>query len=162
MKKQIGIGILALLIFSLAGSFAFAAGGLDVVKSLAGQWKGKTASGNDVNVTYSLASGGTMVLENLDMGKEQMTTTYYQDGKSVMLTHYCMANNQPRMKAEIPADAKKVVFGYVDATNLSSPDAGRMKQLVLTLQDQDHITQEWTWDEKGSQKVEKFELARVH
>lgn len=161
MKKGIWILILALFVLPVCSRVYAAGGTFDAVKSLAGEWKGKATDGKEVRLTYSLISGGTAVMERMQAGQEEMITTYYPDGNSVMMTHYCMANNQPRMRAGNTADAKRIVFSYVDATNLSAPDAGHMKQLVLTVQDKDHISEEWTWDEKGQQKVDTFQMTRV-
>jgi hypothetical protein len=161
VKKRIWILILVLLVLPVCTHVFAASGNFDAVKSLVGNWKGKAADGKEVQLTYSLISGGTAVMERMQAGQEEMMTTYYPDGNSLMLTHYCMANNQPRMRAASSDDAKRIVFTYVDATNLASPDAGHMKQLVLTVQDKDHISQEWTWSDKGQQKVEAFQLTRV-
>jgi hypothetical protein len=35
-----------------------------------------------------------------------------------------------------------------------------MHKVVLTFDDGNHITQQWTWREKGQEKVETFRLAR--
>ena len=85
-------------------------------------------------------------------GESEMVTMYHPDGDHLMMTHYCSAHNQPRMRSQkVPVEIKDLVFDLVDVTNLSSPDAGHMKKLVLTFVDQDHFTQEWTWREKGKE-----------
>ena len=83
-----------------------------------------------------------------------MTTMYHPDGDHLMMTHYCSAHNQPRMRSQTgSAETRSIVFDFVDVTNLSTPDAGHMTRLVLTFVDQDHLTQEWTWREKGKDSV---------
>ncbi len=63
-----------------------------------------------------------------------------------------LAHNQPGMRSEGGnAASKNITFDFVDATNLSAPDAGYMKKLLLTFADRDHFTQEWTWTQKGKE-----------
>ncbi|MCI0414966.1 hypothetical protein L0222_19490, partial [bacterium] len=89
-----------------------------------------------------------------------MVTTYYLDGDSVMLTHYCMANNQPRMKAGAQ-HGKAIEFRFVDATNLKSADAGHMHGMTFTVEDENHISQAWTWSDQGKTETHSFKLERV-
>jgi len=80
-----------------------------------------------------------------------MVTVYHPDGGRLMMTHYCSLHNQPRMRADTaPAENGKLVFNFVDATNMPSPDAMHMHKLVVTFVDKDHFAQEWTW--KGGEK----------
>jgi hypothetical protein len=53
----------------------------------------------------------------------------------------------------VAAESKIITFDLVDVTNLSAPDAGHMKKLVVTSTDKDHFTQEWTWREKGKENA---------
>ncbi len=124
---------------------------LDKLKTLVGTWQGKGKDGNPVQVSYKIISGGTALMETLEMGehKEGMVTLYHLNGDQVMLTHYGVMGNQPRMKAVSSKDENTLVFSFVDATNLSSPDADHMHKVVFTFKDGDHFTQEWTVRSKG-------------
>lgn len=148
--------VFALLIASVC--FAQTNPAFETMKSLAGEWKGTGHEGKPVSVTYSVVSGGTAVLETL--ADPPMVTTYYLDGDNLMLTHYCMANNQPRMKAGAQK-GKAIEFRYVDATNLKSADAGHMHDMTLTVDDANHIQQAWTWSDKGKTETHAFKLERV-
>ena len=121
------------------------------VASLVGEWQGKSPDGKIANVSYALVSDSSALMERLAIaGESEMVTMYYPDGDRLMMTHYCSAHNQPRMRSEkASGEIKKIAFDLVDVTNLSAPDAGHMKKLVLTFPDQDHFSQEWTWTEKG-------------
>jgi hypothetical protein len=130
----------------------------ETMKSLAGEWKGTGPEGTPVAITYEVVSGGTAVLETL--ANPPMLTTYYLDGENLMLTHYCMANNQPRMKAGTQ-QGKTIEFRFVDATNLKSAEAGHMQDMVLTVEDANNIQQQWTWSEKGKTSTHSFKLERV-
>jgi len=134
----------------------------DKIKSLAGDWQGKASDGNPVHINYKVVSGGTAVMESIEAGAEpQMVTLYYLDGDHLMMTHYCMANNQPRMRADASTSTPDAIkFTFVDATNLSSPDAGHMHAHSIIWKDAEHVTQQWTWRQKGEEKVETFELQR--
>jgi hypothetical protein len=123
------------------------------MKSLVGEWQGKSSDGNAAKVSYTLVSDNSALMERLAMGGEsEMVTMYYPDGDHMMMTHYCSAHNQPRMRSQMGfREGKNIVFDLVDVTNLSSPDAGHMKKLAVTFVDEDRFTQEWTWKEKGKE-----------
>ena len=132
----------------------------DQIKSLAGNWQGKGPEG-PVHINYKLVSGGTAVMESIEVkAGAEMVTLYYLDGDRMMMTHYCMANNQPRMRADATSSPTAIKFTFVDVTNLSSPDAGRMQAHSIIWKDADHVTQHWVWREKGQDKEETFELQR--
>jgi hypothetical protein len=91
-----------------------------------------------------------------------MVTMYHLDGDQLMMTHYCMANNQPRMRADASTSSPTSInFRLIDVTNLSSPDAGHMVGLKIDWKDADHVTTHWTWSQKGVESVEAFDLHRV-
>jgi hypothetical protein len=132
----------------------------DQIKSLAGNWQGKGPEG-PVHISYTLVSGGTAVMESSAMHSEgAMITMYFLDGDRLMMTHYCTANNQPRMRADGSSGASAIKFSFVDATNLAGPDAGHMHAHSIVWKDADHVTQTWTWREKGQEHVATFELQR--
>jgi hypothetical protein len=139
-----------------------ATSGFDKLKSLVGEWEGNTTSGKTAHVSYRITSGGSAVLETLKAADEpEMVTVYHHDGDSLMMTHYCMANNQPRMRvASTGAGGKQLTFDFVDATNLASPSAGHMHRLVMVFEDADHLTANWTWRENDKEQIEGFRLTR--
>ncbi len=161
--RQIVILIMALISVAAAGLAASKSQPeFDQIKSLAGLWEGKAADGRPVHISYKLVSGGTAVMESIDESAEtEMVTLYYLDGDQLMMTHYCMANNQPRMRADASTSSTGAIkFTFVDATNLSGPDAGHMHAHSIVWKDAGHVTQQWTWREKGQERVETFELQR--
>ena len=56
--------------------------------------------------------------------------------------------------------AKSLAFSLVRVTGLSSPDAWHNTGLVLTMEDQDHLTQEWTYLSKGKTGTTLFHFTR--
>jgi hypothetical protein len=90
-----------------------------------------------------------------------MISMFNMDGADrLLMTHYCAAQNQPRMQASVSADGKTITFNYIDATNLASPDAGHMQKMVLTLVDDNHHTEEWTFVDHGKEHKQVFDLRR--
>ncbi|HTS37938.1 MAG TPA: hypothetical protein VMH04_19840 [Candidatus Solibacter sp.] len=133
------------------------------IKSMPGTWEGKVVEGHDMGsslqVTFKVVSGGTAVMSEI-LGHEDMVSMFNMDGNRLLLTHYCAIGNQPRMEASASADGKTITFNYVDATNLASPDAGHMERMVLTLLDDNHHTEEWTFIDHGKEHRSIFDLHR--
>jgi hypothetical protein len=134
----------------------------DKIKSLAGSWEGKASDGSPVHISYQVVSGGSAVMESITEGPgNQMVTLYHLDGDHLMMTHYSTVGNQPRMRADSSGSSPSAIkFTFVDATNLAGPEVGHMYAHSIIWKDADHVTQEWTWREKGQEKVESFVLAR--
>ncbi len=164
MRYRIALALL--LTFALcprpAAAQANANAGFEKMRTLVGDWEGKTESGKAVRVSYKLVSNGTALLETLSPpGESEMVTVYHPDGSSVGMTHYCSGNNQPQMRtAPVTASVSQLAFNFVRATNLAGPTAGHMHNLVVTFQDQDHFTQKWTWHENGKAMNEVFQFTR--
>ena len=86
--------------------------GFDRLKSLEGTWTGRSGwdegadkGAGEVTVIYKVTAAGSAVQETLFPGTpHEMVTMYHMDGADLMLTHYCAAGNQPRMKLEPSAD----------------------------------------------------------
>lgn len=155
--------ILVMLVFSVGMCFAKTLPEFEKMKSLVGEWKGTSMNKKPAMVTYTLVSDDSALMERLAMaGESEMVTMYHPDGDHLMMTHYCSAHNQPRMRSQtVSGEIKKITFDLVDVTNLSSPDAGHMKKLVVTFADRDHFTQEWTWTQNGKEGTEVINFERM-
>lgn len=131
------------------------------IKTLPGTWEQHMPDGRTLEVTYKVVSGGSAVMSEIMVPNEDMISMIHLDGPNrLLLTHYCGAGNQPRMQADISPDGKTITFNYVDATNLSSPDAGHMTRMVLTMLDDNHHTEEWIFNDHGKVHKELFDLRR--
>jgi len=120
------------------------------LKTLVGRWEAQTDKGPAV-ATYQLISGGTVLLERAEMGADhEMITAYYVDGNRLLLTHYCMAGNQPRMLARsFEPKTNQIDFQFLDATNLPDPKVGHMHNAVFTFVGPSEVTQNWTFYKDG-------------
>jgi len=154
---------LIMLALALTASAAYAQSDAQkafaTIKSLPGTWEGNSPMG-PVQVTFKITGGGSAVMSEI-VGKEDMISMFNLDGANrLLLTHYCAVGNQPRMQAETSPDGKTITFTYVDATNLSAPDAGHMQKMVLTVRDENHHTEEWIFADHGKEHRAMFDLRR--
>ncbi|HJZ95893.1 MAG TPA: hypothetical protein VKE70_05270 [Candidatus Solibacter sp.] len=162
MKRRILLTICALATAGIAGepNAIDAKAAFSRLKSLAGEWK----SAKDERLSIELIAGGTSLVERESAeDRPVMVTVYHLDGNRLLLTHYCMAGNQPRMQArEFDAATGRLRFDFIDATGLTSKDAGHMHTVTLRIPDKDHLSSEWTYFEGGKPKMtESGEYTRV-
>ena len=124
------------------------------LKSLVGEWEGEGDMGK-VYLSYELIAGGTALVERERTDKTpEMLTVYHLDGKRLVLTHYCMAGNQPRMEARsFNPGTGDFAFDFVDATNMPSPNTGHMRSVSMKLIDEKHLSSEWRFYEGGQMKM---------
>ena len=133
---------------------------LHPLAKLAGEW---CEEGSDkVAVSYAVTAGGSVLVETLFPGtKMEMLTLYHVDGKDLVLTHYCMLGNQPKMKAAEKFDGASLAWTCTSVSNAASHDEPHMHSLVMTLTDDDHLKHSWGMCEKGKETGKKeFSLVR--
>jgi len=77
----------------------------EALKSLAGEWRGNDTMGHQAEIRFRVTRGGTALVSELVEPNHQaqsleddMITMIHLDGDRLLLTHYCGADNQPRMK----------------------------------------------------------------
>ena len=125
------------------------------MKALVGQWQGVGQGMENSTTSFEIVANGSAIMERLAPGGESpMINMYHPDGDAVVMTHYCGAGNQPRMRCT--KGGSSLVFTMSDVTNWKQGDV-RMSALTLVLVDADHLKQEWTSDsgpEKGSFTME--------
>ena len=147
--------VLATLVIGVFGvAVPGASGGIDAkaafaqLKQLEGIWESRGAQGSISRSEFELTASGTVLLERYSNsampGNGRMATAYHLDGTDLVLTHYCMANNQPVLRAErFDAAAKEIQFEFLRAGNLPSPNSGHMRRAKYKLVDGDHFLTEW-------------------
>jgi hypothetical protein len=132
------------------------------LQSLAGNWEGKDEKGEPVKTNFKSIVSNTGMMETLSpSGMEDMVTVYSLDGDGIALVHFCPTNNQPRMRAA-PAsdDVRELAFEFQGASNLPSPNTGHQHHLVIQFEDENHITETWTWRHEGMDMPMVFHLTR--
>lgn len=161
------VGIVALAVVGASGtavaeeppsSLAFAR-----LASLVGEWKG-VQEGTEIKVIYTLTADGSALMEEFRPAKgATMVTMFSVDGDRLLATHYCAARNQPQMATAGITDprAKSLAFSLVRVTGLKSPEDWHNTGLVVTLEDSDHITQEWTYQHKNATGKNVFKYTRA-
>jgi hypothetical protein len=118
------------------------------LKRLVGEWAGKAphdVGHHEGTFTYKLTAAGSAVMETAFGGSDhEMVTMFHLDGNSIVLTHYCALGNQPRMKCTPTGDATKLVFRFLDGTNLDPAKDMHMHEATIELVADDHIRSTWT------------------
>lgn len=133
----------------------------DRIKSLAGDWDSTAGSLSGTSI-YKITGAGSAVMMTIPSDKpgDEMITMFHPDGKNILVTHYCSAMNQPRMKLVPSSNANELRFKFLDATNLADSSYGHMHELALIFDGPDHHVQEWTFISNGKLMTEKFDLRR--
>lgn len=125
----------------------------DKLKSLlSGRWEGKNtkaAAGEEkLTVDYQVTSGGSALVQRQFSGSpHEMVSVYTLDGDTIAMTHYCLIGNQPLLKLKEQKEGT-YLFDFAGGTNIKEGDH-HMHRLKLTVQDETHITEEWTSFDKG-------------
>ena len=127
---------------------------------LEGKWVGKGSEGQPLEVSFRMTAGGSALMSEINgQGNENMITMFHMDGDRLIMTHYCGAGNQPRMKVA-SADAKSISFEFFDGTNIG-PGAGHMQHVTFAQPDANHHTEEWVFLNHGKELKEFFTLERA-
>ena len=84
--------------------------GLERLKKLAGTWVEADKDGKPTDKVVSVVkvtAGGSAVHETLFPGQPmEMVSVYHLDRADLVMTHYCVLGNQPRMKADPKSPAE--------------------------------------------------------
>jgi hypothetical protein len=125
--------------------------GLERLKKLAGTWVTADDNGKPTDQIVSIikvTAGGSAVHETLFPGQpHEMVSVYHLDGADLVMTHYCMLGNQPRMKADPKSPPNQIRFLFAGGTNFDPAKDKHMHDGTITFVDDDHI--EWggsCWD----------------
>ena len=117
--------------------------GLERIKKLAGTWVAADKDGKPTDQVVSVikvTAGGSAVQETLFPGQAQeMMSVYHADGADLVMTHYCVLGNQPRMKADPKSPSNQIQFKFAGGTNLDPARDTHMHEGTLTFVDDDHI-----------------------
>ena len=158
----------ALAVVAVGAAAPGANGGIDAkaafaqMKQLEGVWEAKGKDGAVSRSEFELTGNGTVLLERFSNsgmpGNGRMATAYHLDGADLVLTHYCIANNQPVLRAaRYDPAAKEIQFEFVRAGNLATPNTGHMRRAMYRIVDANHFVTEWEFFENGQKKMTETE-----
>jgi len=122
------------------------------LKALVGDWDIESSRGK-THSRFELIAGGSVLLEHFtEPGGQEMLTAFHLDGSRLVLTHYCLAGNQPQMVAEkFDRASGELDFAFAGGSNIS-PDAGHMHDAVFHVASNDHFDAKWDFVEAGRVK----------
>lgn len=131
--------------------------GLEKMKTLVGTWVAADKDGKPTDEVVSvvkLTAGGSAIHETLFPGQpHEMVSIYTVDGPDLVMTHYCMLGNQPRMKANTKSIGNKINFEFAGGSNLDVKKDKHMHAATLTIVDADHIEVDGIgWENGGPAK----------
>jgi hypothetical protein len=131
------------------------------LSAVVGNWEG-VSDGVPIEVNITLTANGSALMETDKPGNESpMITMFTVDGDHIIAKHYCSVGNQPEMVSTTPDDFRKgVAFSLVRITGLKSPGDWHNTGVTVTLDDNDHMTQRWTYLYKGKAGVTVFHYSR--
>ena len=127
----------------------------DNLKTLSGSWEGHLSTvppvpgveGKSAQVAFRVASRGHTLMHDLKLEgvPDNPLTMLVVDADRLLLTHYCDADNRPRMIGKASPDGKTVEFEYLDISG-----------------NENHHTEEWTFMMPGDKPMRAhFDLQRT-
>src|SRR5882724_10207049 len=129
----------------------------DQLKTLAGTWEGVVKTlpqqpgmdGKPMHISFRVTSmGHTLMHEMSGTGRpDDPITMFVVDGDRLLLTHYCDADNRPRMAGKMSPDGKTVEFDFLDVTG--NLEYGHMQHAKFIIIDENHHTEDWTFAGAG-------------
>ena len=128
------------------------------LKSLAGTWETvDTATKRPGVATYTLTGGGKVVLEVMG----GMATAYHLDNGKLVMTHFCGAGNQPRMRAKtIENDGRRFTLEMYDITNHPNADSYYSSGLDVRFADDGTVELAYRGMTAGRESTQTFQLLK--
>jgi hypothetical protein len=134
-----------------------AEGSFAALKALQGTWliysDGKPLT---IQMTYGVGSKGSIVTEQF--GKE--LSVFYRDGSGLLMTHFCNAGNQPRLRLTDSSSPGRFQFEMFDITNLADHSKAHVQRIIYKIVDNGHVELEVVWRTGESESSEKYVLVR--
>jgi hypothetical protein len=117
-------------------------------QALQGDWiaaeDGPMTKKGDLVARYALTAGGSAVVETLFPGSEhEMVTVYSAEGQDVVLAHFCLNANAPRMRAKAPTGAR-FDFAYDGGSNIAPDHTKHMHSAWIEFVGKDELKSQWT------------------
>lgn len=155
------------LAFFQVGSIAVANGptadrGYELLGSLVGDWEATLSEGTVIKVSYQFIADSSALVETFGVGLGQPTLTiFHLDGKRLIATHYCAQGNQPRLRMKGTSAGGRLVFQFLDATNLARSAAPHLHRLQLVFLDPNHFNKIETYRWQDEEETTTYSFSRV-
>jgi hypothetical protein len=138
--------------------------GFEKLKALEGEWidaDGTFGQKGKVAVVYKVSGGGHTVVETFPVGTPQeMVTVYHLEGGKVVLTHYCSANNQPRMSSG-GLQGNTLTFDFAGGANIEPGTTSHMHNAKIEFTSDDEIKATWqNWESGKPNHAAMFRVVR--
>ena len=138
-------------------AFGSADSAFESFKGLKGKWsiqsEGKPLP---IEMTYDDGSKNSIVTEQF--GKE--LSVIYRDGKDLLMTHFCNAGNQPRLKLRTSSTPRRLEFETFDITNLKNESSAHIQKIIYKKIDDRNFDLEILWKKGSSFESEKYRLSK--
>jgi hypothetical protein len=153
------VGFLLFLMLAASAALGSSETTFETFKGLEGKWAIRSGQkALPFEMTYEIGSNGSIVTEQF--GKE--LSVFYLDGQSLLMTHFCNAGNQPRLRLRENTRPGVFEFQTFDVTNLQSVDADHVVRVVYRIIDGKTIDLEIVWNHGKSEESEKYTLTRLN
>jgi hypothetical protein len=125
----------------------------ELFRALAGDWvaaeDGEMFKKGDVVARYAVTAAGSAIVETVFPGSpHEMVTVYHADGPDLVLTHYCMEGNQPRMRAK-NAKGPRLDFAFDGGIGIDPKKDRHMNSASIEFVGRDELQTVWTEIEAG-------------
>lgn len=133
---------------------------------LAGSWTGSGGSiesdPSPARHDFAVVSGGTAVMETMDPEGEREINLYHLEGDDLVLTHYCGAGNQPRLRLDLEKVSPGVLPFVLAGGFGFDPEKDRhIHTARLVIRRENRLESRWTAEKAGEVVMEsRFELTR--
>ena len=126
-----------------AGSGAAA---LEKLKALAGDWveiEPKMGPAGHVAESYRVTGAGSALVSTLAPGTpHEMVSVYHRDGNDLVMTHYCAAQNQPRLRTKT-VTGNVIAMEFDGGTNVDPAKDVHIHAVKIELLGPDEIRETW-------------------
>ena len=156
--KYLRVGVLFAIGPFLSVALGNSEKAFETFKSLQGKWAIQSAEKSlSIQMSYEVGSRGSIVTEQF--GKE--LSVIYRDGQSLLMTHFCNAGNEPRLRLKESSKAGLLEFRMFDITNLKTKDAAHVERIIYRIIDARQIDLEIVWQKGKLQSSESYLLTRI-
>ena len=122
------------------------AAALERLKALAGDWvevEPKMGPEGHVAESYRVTGAGSALVSTLAGGTPyELVSVYHRDGNDLVMTHYCAAQNQPRMRAK-KVTGNVIAMDFDGGTNLDPAKDMHIHAVKIELLGPDEIRETW-------------------